>query len=185
MNNKMITPVMDPNIRQMKDKEISVSPDGKRSDDESGKDFLVSRKWLEVAAIICFLMAACQAVIAVSPGLAAYFDAPPDLLENRFLLFATGGGATLILVVFGLYAQSGAGKIRRLPLLRIILILISSLFMLRGLFIVLTVMKFLNIIEGRILIRELISHLVFFAAGFAYTGGTILNWREMGRKNEQ
>ena len=35
------------------------------------------------------------------------------LLENRTQLLLIGGGAAVVLVVFGLYALSGAGSIRR------------------------------------------------------------------------
>jgi len=124
-------------------------------------------------------MAVCQTIISLSPAAAAYFQAPPPLLENRLQLFLVGEGAALILVIFGLYALSGAGSIRRLPLLRLGLIGISSLYLLRGLFFILTVLTFLGISEGEILIQGVISDLVFLAAGIAYAVGTVLNWKEM------
>ena len=135
--------------------------------------------WLKIAAGFSFFMAICQTVISLSPAAAAYFQAPPPLLENRLRLFLFGEGAALVLIIFGLYALSGAGSIRRLPLLRLGLIGISSLFLLRGLFFILTVLTFLGILEGEILIQGVISHLVFLAAGIAYTVGTVLNWKEM------
>ena len=135
--------------------------------------------WLKTAAGLSFFMAICQTVISLSPAAAAYFQAPPPLLENRLRLFLVGEGAALVLVIFGLYALSGAGSIRRLPLLRLGLIGISSLYLLRGLFFILTVLTLLRIIEGEILLQGVISHLVFLAAGIAYTVGTVLNWKEM------
>jgi hypothetical protein len=63
-------------------------------------------------------MAACQTVISVWSAAAAYFQAPRGLLNDRVRLFVVGGAAALIPVLFGLYALSGAGVIRRLPLLR-------------------------------------------------------------------
>lgn len=144
---------------------------------------LMNKKvWLKVAAGLSFFMAACQALISISPAAAAYFEAPVKLLENRLLLFVMGESATLILVIFSLYALSGAGNIRRLPLLRIVLIAISSLFLLRGLFIVFTVLNLLDVLKGKILIQGVVSHLVFLAAGIAYTGGTNLNWSEMKKQ---
>jgi hypothetical protein len=74
---------------------------------------------------------------------------------------------------------SGAGSIRHLPLLRPVLIGISSLYLLRGLFIILTVLKLFGVLEGEILIRGVISHLVFLAAGITYTTGTALDWKEI------
>jgi len=135
--------------------------------------------WLKTAAGLSFFMAVCQTVISLSPAAAAYFQAPPSLLENRLRLFLVGEGAALILVIFGLYALSGAGSIRHLPLLRLGLIGISSLYLLRGLFFILTVLTLLGILEGKILLQGVISHLVFLAAGIAYAVGTILNWKEM------
>jgi hypothetical protein len=96
------------------------------------------KSWLKVAAGMSFFMAICQTVISLSPSAAAYFEAPPPLLQNRLQLLLVGEGAALILVVFGLYALSGARSIRHLPLLRLGLIGISNLYLLRGLFIILT-----------------------------------------------
>jgi hypothetical protein len=137
------------------------------------------RLWLKTAAGWSFFMAVCQTVISISPAAAAYFQAPPPLLENRLRLFLFGESAALIMVIFGLYALSGAGSIRRLPLLRLGLAGISSLYLLRGLFIILTGLELLGFLKGRILIQGVISHLVFLAAGIAYAVGTFLNWREM------
>ena len=130
--------------------------------------------WLKGAAGFSFFMAICQTVISLFPAAAAYFQAPPPLLENRLQLFLVGEGAALIFAVFGLYALSGAGSIRHLPLLRLGLIGISSLYLLRGLFIILTVLTVLGILQGEILIQGVISHLVFLAAGIAYAVGTVL-----------
>jgi hypothetical protein len=135
--------------------------------------------WLKAAAGLSFFMAVCQTVISLSPAVAAYFQAPPPLLENRLQLFLIGEGAALILVIFGLYALSGAGSILHLPLLRLGLIGISSLYLLRGLFFILDVLIILGILEGEILVQGVISTIVFLAAGIAYAVGTILNWKEM------
>jgi len=137
------------------------------------------RLWLKTAAGLSFFMAVCQTIISLSPAAAAYFEAPPPLLENRLQLFLVGEGAALILVVFGLFALSGAGSIRHLPLLRLGLIGISSLYLLRGVFFILTVLTLWGILDGEILIQGVISHLVFLAAGIAYAVGTVLNWKEM------
>ena len=135
--------------------------------------------WLKIAAGLSFFMAICQTIISLSPAAAAYFQAPPSLLENRLQLILIGEGAALILVIFGLYALSGAGSIRHLPLLRLGLTGISSLFLLRGLFLILTVLALLGVLKGEILVQGVVSDLVFLAAGITYAVGTVLNWREM------
>ena len=137
------------------------------------------KSWLRLAAGLAFFMAAAQTVISLSPAAAAYFQAPPPLLENRWQLLLFGEGAAVVLVVFGLYALSGAGSIRRLPLLRLGLIGISALFLLRGLFVVLSILVVLGVIEGQLLIQGEISTLVFLVAGLAYGIGTALNWKDL------
>jgi hypothetical protein len=137
------------------------------------------RLWLKVAAGLSFSMAACQAVISVWPAAAEYFQAPPSLLNDRVRLFVIGGAAALIPLAFGLYALSGAGVIRRLPLLRTALVGIGSLFLLRGLFILLTVLVALGVLQGRVQLPGVASHLVFLSAGVAYLGGAVLNWKTL------
>lgn len=137
------------------------------------------KSWLKIAAGLSFFMAVCQTVISVFPAAAAYFGAPPPLLADRLQLFLFGEAAALVFAVFGLYALSGAGSIRHLPLLRLGLIGISGAYLLRGLFIIFSVLTLLGILEGELLIQGVISHLVFLAAGLAYVVGTTLNWKGM------
>ncbi len=137
------------------------------------------KSWLKLAAGLCFFMALCQTAISLSPAAAAYFQAPPPLLQDRWRLFLMGEAAALVLVVFGLYALSGAGSIRRLPLLRLGLIGISVLFLLRGLFLILDVLMIVGVLQGQLLVQGTISTLVFLAAGLAFAIGTALNWKDM------
>jgi hypothetical protein len=137
------------------------------------------RLWLEVAAGLSFSMAACQVVISVWPAAAAYFQAPPKLLNDRVRLFVVGEAAALIPMLFGLYALSGAGVIRRLPLLRTALVGIGSLFLLRGLFIILTFLVALGVLQGQVLLPGVAGHLVFLSAGIVYLGGAVLNWKTL------
>lgn len=41
------------------------------------------RSWLKIAAGFSFFMALVQALVSIYPDAAAYFMAPPPLLENR------------------------------------------------------------------------------------------------------
>jgi len=133
--------------------------------------------WLKVAAGLSFAMAAVQLIISVWPAAAATFQAPPSLLNDRARLFLIGGSAALIPLLFGLYALSGAGVLRRLPLLRTALIGIGSLFLLRGLFIIITFGVALGFLQGKVSLPGAASHVVFLAAGIAYLGGAVLNWK--------
>jgi hypothetical protein len=135
--------------------------------------------WLKVAAGLSFSMAACQTVISLWPAAAAYFQAPPGLLNDRVRLFVVGETAALIPVLFGLYALSGAGVIRRLPLLRTALVGIGSLFILRGLFIIITFLVALGFLPGQLSLPGVASHMVFLSTGIAYLGGAALNWKAL------
>ena len=128
--------------------------------------------WLRLAAYLTFSMAAFQTVLSLSTSAAAYFQAPPSLLEDRLRLFLVGESAALLLVVIGLYALSGAGIIRRLPLLRIILTVFSVLFMLRGMFIIITILKLAGVLEGEVQLQGVVSHFVFLGAGLLFAVGT-------------
>lgn len=140
--------------------------------------------WLKGAAGLSFFMAVCQAIISLSPAAAAYFQAPPSLLENRLQLFLVGEGATLVFVIFGVYALSGAGSIRRLPLLRLGLIGISGLYLSRGLFVIFTLLIIVGVLDAELLVQGVISHVVFLTAGIVYAVGTVLNWKQMQARRE-
>src|SRR5512141_624317 len=74
---------------------------------------------LVLAGALSFGMAVFQAAISVVPAWSAAFGAPKELLSNTPLLLAAGLLVSIILAIFGLYGLSGAGVIRRLPLLRL------------------------------------------------------------------
>ncbi|MCX6285871.1 MAG: hypothetical protein NTY96_01990 [Bacteroidetes bacterium] len=135
--------------------------------------------WLYYAAGFSFFMAVCQMIISLSPAAAAYFQGPPQLLADRWMLFFIGGAAAVLLAIGGLYALSGAGSIRHLPLLRVILVILSVIFLLRGLSVIRTILIFIGMAKGEILTAAWTSSLVFLAAGITYAAGTILNWKEM------
>jgi hypothetical protein len=137
------------------------------------------KRWLQVAAGFSFFMAVCQVVVSVSPDAAAYFKAPPPLLENQLGLLLIGAAVALLFAIAGLYALSGAQSFRHLPLLRLGLIGISCIYLLRGSFLVLSALVLMGVLEGELLVQGDISTLVFLAAGIAYAVGTRLNWRAM------
>ena len=97
-------------------------------------------------------------------------------------MFVVGGAAALIPLLFGLYALSAASVIRRLPFVRTALVGIRSLFLLRGLFIILTVLVVLGFRPGPVLLPAVSSHLVFLSAGLLYLGGAALNWEALRRQ---
>ena len=69
---------------------------------------------LTLAGIICFVLAVFQVVIGFFPSLSLYFGAPEALVKNIFALIVVSLFVAGVLVVFGLYALSGAGSIRKI-----------------------------------------------------------------------
>jgi hypothetical protein len=142
------------------------------------------KRLLYYAAGFSFFLALGQMIISLSPAAATYFQAPPQLLEDRWMLFIIGGAVAVLFAIGGLYALSGAGSIRQLPLLRVVLAIISVIFLLRGLSIIRTILVFFGIAEGEIITAAWTSSLVFLLAGISYTAGTILNWKKMKKSRQ-
>ena len=134
-----------------------------------------SKKTLKIAAILSFAVALFQAGISFSPSLSRYFGAPDKFIANPTLLLLAGLFMAIVFGVFGLYALSGAGHIRHLPLLWWGLLGISCVYTLRGL------MLFPQLlIRARILsssetvgLQSLASSLVALFVGLVYLVGTL------------
>lgn len=138
-------------------------------------------RWLTAAAALCFGIALLHAaMIFMDPWIYAYFGAPqlgrakaagysyPDLMA---------AGLVLIFAAFGAYALSGAGRIRRLPLLRIGLVLIGMVFTLRGLVLI---PELAGLASGAdVPPRMAFFSLVSLVTGVAFLAGTRSRWRQM------
>lgn len=88
---------------------------------------------------------------------------------------------TLILLVWACYALSGAGAIRRLPLTRLALVLISSILLLRGLAFVWLMPLFP---ENSLLFR-LISSLICLLMGTLFAVGSWQQWLKLSDKTAE
>ncbi|MEW6608907.1 MAG: hypothetical protein AB1414_15925 [bacterium] len=88
-------------------------------------------------------------------------------------------GISIIFFIWGLYALSGAGKIRRLPFLRLALVIISAIYLARGLCF-LPVFFFKPEIIDSLLVW---SSLVSFIVGLAYVIGTRQVWLSLSVNN--
>jgi predicted transporter len=126
-------------------------------------------------------------IISIGPPAYIYFGAAElaPLAEQRapmpalvtFLL-------ALIFVAFGLYALSGAGFLRRFPLLAVGLIGIGMIYTLRGLKVIPEEIAFVQ--EASVPGRAVVFSAVSLFIGIAYLAGTILHWRYLrgGKKQE-
>jgi hypothetical protein len=110
-----------------------------------------------------------------------YLGGPADMRVHRpatygFLCLTVALGAA----IFGLYSLSGAGKIRRLPLLRTVLIIVAAIYLLRGL---LAIPQAPMVLKHPELARFLLFSLISLVVGVVYSMGVFHLFRN-GRPGE-
>jgi hypothetical protein len=141
------------------------------------------RKLLTFGAVLCFGFAVFQLAISIVPGWSAAFGAAA-LAANPGLLLVTGSIAALLFAVCGLYGLSGAGRIRRLALLRLGLLFSGAIFTLRGSQVVLETLMLLGVLPapGPTPLAYPLSSLWFLAMGLLYLIGLAAGWRALSSK---
>ncbi len=106
-----------------------------------------------------------------SPNAIQYFGGPAELSKTKPVIYALLCLAVAAIVaVLGLYALSGAGKIRRLPLLRTILTTTTLIYVLRGL---LLIPQLPIVIRQPGLIRFAVFSVISLCVGLVHLGGLI------------
>ncbi len=85
-------------------------------------------------------------------------------------------GIAAVLAIWAAYAFSGAGLLPRLPLLRTGLVVISAIYLLRGL----ALLPALVINRGEVIPFVLWSSLIVLVYGLAYAIGTWVAWPRLG-----
>lgn len=86
-------------------------------------------------------------------------------------------GIAAVVAVWSAYAFSGAGLIPRLPLIRTALVLISTVYLLRGLVLI----PALVVNRGELSPFILWSSLIVLVYGITYAVGTVLAWSALGK----
>lgn len=139
------------------------------------------RSWLTAAALLSAGAALLHlAVIAGGPDWYRYFGAGEDMAR-----MAERGSAVPALVTLGIsavlaswsaYALAGAGRIRRLPLMRAALVAISAVYLLRGLVLVPVLAKYGTGADP----FTLWSSLIVLCFGATYAVGTFRAWPALG-----
>ncbi len=135
---------------------------------------------LTFSGTVCFLIAILHIVIIiVGPKAYRYFGAGEDLSSlaekhSPIPPLVTAFIATVI-AVFGLYAFSGAGKFAQLPLLGPILIIIGTIFSIRGFFLPVQLFQLLKA-PHKIEIKEIFFSMIALLTGVCMLYGTVLNW---------
>jgi len=115
------------------------------------------------------------------PAAVRYLGGPAEMSAQKPILYsALCVFFAAIVAIFGLYALSGAGQIRRLPLLRTGLIIITVIFLLRGL---LAIPQIPMVIKHPHLLRFLIFSVVSLVVAALYGCGVVQLYRD-GRPGE-
>jgi len=101
---------------------------------------LTGRRLLVAGGAASLALAALHVLIIAMGSPAYLYFGRPDLAEaadrgSLFPPFVTGL-VTLVLSAWGVYGFSGAGAVRRLPLLRTVLVVVSAIYLARGLVLV-------------------------------------------------
>lgn len=137
-------------------------------------------KQLALAGVLTLLIALFQALIGFSPSLSLYFGAPKALVINSHLLIVVSMLVAAFLAIFGCYAIAGAGLMRPLPWLRPMLVVISILFLLRGLLVIPELLVVLDVIDASIPVapRFILFSLGSLLMGWVYSSGVLNGWND-------
>ena len=147
---------------------------------------MLSRFALVGGALFSFAIALTHvAIVLVGPLAYLYFG------SGELAMLAARGSpwpATITLclalafLLFGAYGLSGAGSMRRLPLLRPALIMIGGVYFLRG---SLVISDIISRFTGPIYpFRQTVFSAVSLAAGILYLFGSLYKWAELRRAED-
>jgi hypothetical protein len=100
-----------------------------------------------------------------------YFGGPADLRTAnpvRYSVLCLAIAA--VVAVFGVYALSGAGKVRPLPLLRTVLVFVTAIYLLRGLLII---PQMPIVLKHPDLVRFVVFSAISLGVGVIHLGGVV------------
>lgn len=135
---------------------------------------------LELAGWLSVAIAALHVVIVFFGAPAyRYFGAGEDMARQAEAGSLVPAALTLVIAavfgIFGLYAFAGAGRFRRLPLLRIGLAVISAIYLVRGLSLLPELASYAQD-SGTVPPRYLAFSFTSLVIGLFYLAGTVLLW---------
>ena len=138
---------------------------------------------LILAGVLSLAVAVFQVYLGFSPAASAYWGGPTD----QPVLLVASLVVGFVFVLWGLYGFSGAGLIRRLPLLRLGLIVIGAIYTLRGIPLITMLLTMAGIISDPQPIppQALISSLVSLGIGLVYLVGTVAAWPALSHKPQR
>jgi hypothetical protein len=139
--------------------------------------------WLIVGGCLSLAAALLHlAVIGGGPDWYRFFGAGEEMAraaeQGRWMPHLLTIGIAAVLTVWGLYAFAGAGLIRRLPLMRTALVVISLIYLARGLLII-PIMMSVSLAEAPF---DYWSSLIVLVYGICYAVGTWLAWPHLSKR---
>lgn len=131
--------------------------------------------WLSIGIAVLHVI-----IIFLGPPAYRYFGAGEEMARQAEAGSLTPAVLTLfvatVFAVFAFYAFSGAGMLRRLPLLRTGLAAISAIYLLRGLSLLPELARYARDSEA-VMPRELAFSFTSLVIGILYLVGIVLLWR--------
>ena len=148
---------------------------------------LMGNQWLKLGGILSFAVALLHVVVIfVGASAYRYFGAGEEMASAAESGSAFPALLTFVLVavfaVWGFYGLSGARVIRRLPLLKIALLLIGAIYTLRGVAVFQQLFQIAASSAEAAAPRDIVFSSVSLIIGLAYLIGTILNWKSFGER---
>lgn len=142
------------------------------------------KRILLFVGVITIVTALLHAAMGFLPTVSLYFGAPEALVQNNYVLIIACILIAIIIAIFGLYAISGAGYIRPLPWVKLVLAAISSLFILRGILFIPELMIVLGFLDVSFPVapRYVVFSFGIFLVGLVYSVGTVGGWRSFPSK---
>ena len=142
-----------------------------------------SNYFLILAGLLSFGAAIFQVALRIVPEWCVFWGAGGELASNRALLLGASLVVALAAAIGGLYALSGAGLVRRLPLLRTVLLLVGILCSLRGISFVMLLLMVVGILpsQGPVPATAWQASFVFLLIGLTYLIGLAYGWRSLSQ----
>jgi hypothetical protein len=107
------------------------------------------------------------------------------LVKNIYALILVSFLVAGFMGISGFYALSGAGNIRTLPWLKQVLLIISGIFIMRGLLIIPELLVVMGVVQSSIPVapRFVVFSIGSLLVGFLFITGTIGGWNSFPSKN--
>jgi hypothetical protein len=143
-----------------------------------GQAVKTSKGLLTLGGGVSFGMALYHVALAFSPALSEASGAGDELTSNPTLLLISGLVVAALFALCGAYGLAGAGRVRRVPLLRVGLLTIGGLCTLDGLTFVVQLLAVLGLRPSPQPVQPLalVASLAFLIIGLLYLSGTIAGW---------